>query len=220
MRFLISFVFVLFACQPDQQATTQQAAQTQPARSAAATRAATRPASTGPAAKPVVTLTGNTLRAGPLQYAVPSLWPRRQEQKEQQLAAFDLPPAAGDPKNRSALVLFGPQVASGANTQQRLRRLAASFTDGTADDVLKQAKVERFEVGGVAITTFDFTGTFRGGKIMQNEGFTPVSNYRVAVAMYEADGILYQLRIAGPAATIAMHVDAFNQMVRTAARAQ
>ena len=102
-------------------------------------------------------------------------------------------------------------MPAGGSVEQNIARWEGQFAAGAED-----AKIEKFEVGAIAVHVVDIAGTFKDspggpmGPVVERE------NYRMLGAILQAPGApAYYVKLTGPNTTLAQNEEAFKAFVRS-----
>ncbi|MDH3717372.1 MAG: hypothetical protein OES79_04560 [Planctomycetota bacterium] len=165
--------------------------------------AAANPHGTFGAAAPAEHL-GNQVETGAIQLTAPEQWVRRQPRSGFVMAEFSLPKAEGDEKDGRLTV-----SVAGGSIEANIDRWRGQFGSGPEKDSQKE-----IDVAGLKVTLVDFAGTFNEQAGPFAPGVTR-EGYRMLAAIIPAGDQLHFVKAYGPEKTMAAHVEAFHEFVKT-----
>jgi hypothetical protein len=150
------------------------------------------------------------VRIGPVTYEVPTSWQRERPTSEMRVVQYSLPKEKGDNEKVVFIVFyFGGQGGSVSENFKRWR--------GMFEDKKDEGKTDQFEVGGLKISTLDISGTYLDRPAPFAPEATPRKNYRMLAAVVETpDDGPYYFRLVGSAKSVAVHVEHWKHMLKTA----
>lgn len=140
---------------------------------------------------------------GGLVMDVPEEWTRQDPESAMRLAQFLLPGPAGDVE----LVVFRFPAGAGS-VEANLERWRGQI-DG------EHAPAREMQVGALAITTLDLTGTYVAAVRPGSPEHHDESDNRMLVAIVEGDGDTLYFKCVGPAASVTPWASAFEAALRS-----
>src|SRR5262245_7711337 len=142
---------------PQEVAPTQTASAPQPDATAAPS-ATSSGIAVGHDAAPAPASQSATSPAGPIKWSAPSPWESKPA-SGMRAATYLIPAAQGDPEGAECAVFLN--IAGGVDAN--IKRWIGQFEqpDGSSSD--SKAKQKKETINGLAVTTVDLTGTFKGG---------------------------------------------------------
>lgn len=121
------------------------------------------------------------------------------------LAELALPHAEGDPADGRLTV-----SVAGGSVESNVARWRQQFGDKPDKEA-----TEKLDVGGLAVTLVDLSGTYRDQRGMMGPAIER-ANYRMLGAIFQAGDKTHFIKAYGPAKTMGQQVEAFKQFVRSA----
>jgi hypothetical protein len=131
-------------------------------------------------------------------------------------ATYSVPAAPGDPEpGEVAVFYFGPN--EGGGVQANIDRWIGQMKQPDGSPSADRAKIEKLQ-GSVAVTTVDLLGTYMAssGPMMQVSAEKP--SFRLVGAIAEGPNGAVFFKFTGPEKTVAAHVGAFLDMVKSVTR--
>ncbi len=121
-------------------------------------------------------------------------------------ATYIVPPAKGDAEGGECAVFLN--IAG--SVQANIDRWVGQFekTDGAPNQ-------KQETINGLAVTTVDVSGTFKGGGSMMGQASGPKAGYRLLGAIVEAPSGPIYFKLTGPAKTIASAQSEFQAMLKS-----
>lgn len=147
---------------------------------------------------------GPEVSAGMVALTAPQGWVRKTPSSGFLQAEFALPKAEGDPADARLTVSL-----AGGDIQANIARWRGQFSDKPAKDAQ-----EHLDVGGVAVTLVDMSGTFADQRGMMGP-VTNSPNFRLLGAIFEVGGQMHFIKCYGPEKTITARADEFKAFVRS-----
>lgn len=143
--------------------------------------------------------------SGAVKWTKPARW-KDGPAKQMRTATYMIPAASGDGEEAECAVFTN----IGGGVQANIDRWVGQFekTDGTP--IQKQVMIN-----GLAVTTVDVNGTFKGGGAMMGQSSASKSSYRMLGAIAQGpDGEIY-FKLTGPTKTVAAALGEFEAMINS-----
>lgn len=155
--------------------------------------------------------------ADALQFEPPADWQPQPSGSAFRVAQFTLPASeTGEADGDMILYYFGP--GQGGTVEANIARWRGMFKTPEGEPLPDSAvRIERRDVNGLQVTILDAAGVYAPSAMMpgQDPG-APRPGYRMLAAVVVGpDGDRWFWRGVGPTATMAEHLDAFEQMLST-----
>jgi hypothetical protein len=147
---------------------------------------------------------GGEVELDRVHLSAPKAWERKQPANSFILAEFSLPRNDGDAEDGRLTV-----AVAGGSVTDNVARWRQQFGDKP-----EKESQEKSDVGGVAVTHVDFSGTFHD----QRGPFAPPTEkagYRMLGAIFDVGGQLHFVKATGPVKTVGAHADEFKAFVRS-----
>ena len=146
---------------------------------------------------------------GPIKAKVPTEWTEQTPSSSMRKAQYALPKVSGDGEDGElAVFYFGP--GQGGSVEANIDRWIGQISQPDGSSSQDKAKTNKKEIGGMAITLVDVSGTYSAG-MMSNA--PPRQAYRMLAAVAEtADGPWF-FKLTGPEKTIAKWSSGFDQFI-------
>jgi hypothetical protein len=157
---------------------------------------------------------GETVKLGGLTSKTPAGWQKQKPSSSLRMLQMSVPKAEGDMED-AELAIFYFQ-GGGGNTEDNLRRWKSQFIapkGKTIDDV---SKLEKYKVGKVAdVVCLDVSGTYlyKNPKA-PNAKEERKENFRRFNVILDTDKDTYFITLTGPAKTMQMHKEAFDNWIK------
>jgi len=152
---------------------------------------------------------GDTVDIDGLKSSVPDSWKKGMPTNSMQHAVFTLPKADGDPEDGTLTVyFFGPN--GGGTADANIKRWKDMFKAPAGE----KAKVEKFKVGDVDVTSIDLGGTFLYRTRPGDPNVTEKPDFRRPGVIFASKKGPYYFRFVGPAKTIEKYKAEFDQWVK------
>lgn len=152
---------------------------------------------------------GEVVEIDGLKSSVPDSWKKAMPTNSMQYASFTLPKVDGDPEDATMIVYyFGRE--GGGTVDANVKRWKDMFKAPAGE----KAKVEKFKVGDVDVTSVDLGGTFLYRTRPGDPNVTEKPDFRMTGVIFASKKGPYYFRFVGPAKTIEKHKAEFDQWVK------
>jgi hypothetical protein len=156
-----------------------------------------------------------TVSLGELKSDAPAAWKTKESPFKTRLFTFTVPKAKGDERDAEVQVIFFGK-GSGGGVAENLGRWKKMFDppEGKKHDDI--AKVEKFKIGDVEVTTLDIQGTYldKFPPFAPNAKTIPRPDYRRINVIFDSDDGPYFIIFVGPAKTVAENKKAFDDWLK------
>jgi len=146
---------------------------------------------------------------GPIKAKVPTEWTEQTPSSSMRKAQYALPKVSGDGEDGElAVFYFGP--GQGGSVEANIDRWIGQISQPDGSSSKDKAKTNKKEIGGMAITLVDVSGTYSAG-MMSNA--PPRQAYRMLAAVAETTDGPWFFKLTGPEKTIAKWSSGFDQFI-------
>lgn len=144
---------------------------------------------------------------GPLSAVAPKGWVAQQPSSSMRVAQYGLPGSAGEAT--LGIFFFGP--GQGGSVEANIERWYGQFKQ--EDSQPAQGRRWTRQVGDIAITGADVSGTFSGGMGMGMGNAVPQAGYRMlgAIAVHPLGTVFFKM--TGPAQTVEQWAASFDEFL-------
>ena len=144
---------------------------------------------------------------GPLSAVAPKGWVAQQPSSSMRVAQYGLPGSAGEAT--LGIFFFGP--GQGGSVEANIERWYGQFKQ--EDGQPAQGRRWTRQVGDIAITGADVSGTFSGGMGMGMGNAAPQAGYRMigAIAVHPSGTVFFKM--TGPAQTVEQWAASFDEFL-------
>lgn len=145
-----------------------------------------------------------------VKWTAPARWQTGPE-RPMRAATYLIPAAAGDSEGGECAVFAN----IGGGVQANLDRWVGQFELPGGGNPQEKVKTKKETINGLAVTTIDLTGTFKGGGMAMGQPSPPKTGYRLLGAIIEAPGGEIFFKMTGPAKTIAAAEKDFQALLNS-----
>jgi hypothetical protein len=156
---------------------------------------------------------GTQVKIDGLVSAAPSDWQAEkppEKFRRLRLGQFRLPRADGD-KEDAELVINYFGKGSGGTLDENLLRWKSMFVPPRGKKIDSVTKIDKLKAGGVAITTVEIHGTYKGASFAPMK---PKPDYRMIKVFFDSENGPYFMTLVGPDRTILKHKKAFRDWLQ------
>lgn len=149
--------------------------------------------------------------AGGVRFDAPSAW--KSDPKPMRAANYAIPPEPGDSRGgEMAVFYFGP--GQGGGVEANVRRWLGQFVraDGSPLSAADAERDER-EVGGMAVTVLDVSGTYLFKPFPMAPRATPLPGYRMLAAIVQGPDAPVFFKLTAPQRTAAAAAQHFRALI-------
>ncbi|MBI1764981.1 MAG: hypothetical protein HYR56_26520 [Acidobacteria bacterium] len=152
----------------------------------------------------------------PVKWTAPARWTSGPE-KPMRAATFLIPAAAGDAEGAECAVFAN----IGGGVQANLDRWVGQFELPGGGNPSEKAKTSKQTINGLAVTTIDLLGTYKGGGAAMNPGgqaSAPKTGYRLLGAIVEGPngpGSEVFFKMTGPVKTMGAAEKEFQTLLKS-----
>lgn len=156
-----------------------------------------------------------TVELGGLKSDAPAAWKANESPFKTRLHTFVVPKAQGDERETEIQVIFFGK-GSGGGLAENLDRWKKMFEPPEGKKLDDIAKVEKFKVGNVDVTTLDVQGTYldKFPPFAPNAKTIRRPEYRRINVYFDSDEGPFFVIFVGPAKTVAQNKKAFDEWLR------
>ena len=171
-----------------------------------------------PAAKPATPAAPGAAKTVPvetkagLSFSVPETWKSQPPSSTMRQAQIAIPKSEGDPED-AELVVFHFGAQQGGSVQENLDRWIAQFAGPDGKAPTASAKVEKRDVGGLAVTTVDVGGRYVANVRPGSPEKYDKPNFRMLAAVVTTPGGNFFFKLVGPAKTVEANTKAFQSAI-------
>lgn len=151
---------------------------------------------------------GEVVEIDGLKSKAPDSWRKGAPATPVQYANFSIPKVEGDPED-AAMIIYYFQ-GQGGTADANIKRWKDMFKAPAGE----KAKVEKFKVGDVEVTTVDVSGTYLFRSTPMNPNVTEKPDFRMIGGIFASKKGPYYFRFVGPAKTIEKHKAEFDEWVK------
>ena len=146
---------------------------------------------------------------GPIKAKVPAEWTEQTPSSSMRKAQYALPKVSGDGEDGElAVFYFGP--GQGGSVEANIERWIGQISQPDGSSSKDKAKTNKKEIGGMAVTLVDVSGTYSAG-MMSNA--PPRQGYRMLAAVAETTEGPWFFKLTGPEKTMAKWSSGFDQFI-------
>lgn len=152
----------------------------------------------------------------PVKWTAPARWTTGPE-KPMRAATYLIPAAAGDAEGAECAVFAN----IGGGVQANLDRWIGQFELPGGGNPAEKAKTNKQTINGLAVTTIDLLGTYKGGGVAMGQTSTPKTGYRLLGAIVEGPsgpGSEVFFKMTGPVKTMAAAEKEFQTLLKSLAK--
>lgn len=152
----------------------------------------------------------------PIKWTAPSRWTTGPE-KPMRAATYLIPAAAGDAEGAECAVFAN----IGGGVQANLDRWVGQFELPGGGDPAEKTKTSKQTINGLAVTTIDLLGTYKGGGVAMGQTSAPKTGYRLLGAIVEGQsgpGSEVFFKMTGPVKTMAAAEKEFQTLLKSLAK--
>lgn len=152
----------------------------------------------------------------PVKWTAPARWTTGPE-KPMRAATYLIPAAAGDAEGAECAVFAN----IGGGVQANLDRWVGQFELPGGGDAAGKAKTSKQTINGLAVTTIDLLGTYKGGGVAMGQASAPKTGYRLLGAIVEGPsgpGSEVFFKMTGPVKTMAAAEKEFQALLKSLAK--
>lgn len=152
----------------------------------------------------------------PVKWTAPTRWTTGPE-KPMRAATYLVPAAAGDPEGAECAVFAN----IGGGVQANLDRWVGQFELPGGGDPAEKVKTSKQTINGLAVTTIDLLGTYKGGGVAMGQPSAPKTGYRLLGAIVEGQsgpGSEVFFKMTGPVKTMAAAEKEFQTLLKSLAK--
>jgi len=139
----------------------------------------------------------------------PDSWKKGTPATAMQYAVFTLPKVEGDSEDASLTVYFF-SPGGGGGVEANLTRWKGMFKAPAGE----KAKVDKFKVGDVEVTTIDLSGTYLFKARPMDATAVEKPDFRMISAIFASKNGPYFMRFVGPAKTVDKHKAEFDDWLK------
>lgn len=152
----------------------------------------------------------------PVKWTAPARWTTGPE-KPMRAATYLIPAATGDAEGAECAVFAN----IGGGVQANLDRWVGQFELPGGGDAAEKAKTSKQTINGLAVTTIDLLGTYKGGGVAMGQTSAPKTGYRLLGAIVEGQsgpGSEVFFKMTGPVKTMAAAEKEFQTLLKSLAK--
>ena len=146
---------------------------------------------------------------GPIKAKVPTEWTEQTPSSSMRKAQYALPKVSGDGEDGELAVFYFGQ-GQGGSVEANIERWIGQISQPDGSSSKDKAKTNKKEIGGMAVTLVDVSGTYSAG-MMSNA--PPRQAYRMLAAVAETTDGPWFFKLTGPEKTIAKWSSGFDQFI-------
>ena len=110
-----------------------------------------------------------------------------------------------------AVFYFGPN--QGGSVEANIERWIGQFSQSDGSSTRDRARRWKKQVDGMSVDLVDISGTYSGGMGPMGQSQAPSDGYRMLGAISKAPVGLFFFKLTGPAATLALWAESFEQFI-------
>jgi hypothetical protein len=148
-----------------------------------------------------------------VKWTAPARWQTGPE-RPMRAATYLIPAAPGDTEGGECAVFAN----IGGGVQANLDRWVGQFELPGGGDPKEKVKTKKETINGLAVTTIDLSGTYKGGGVAMGQASAPKPGYRLLGAIVEGPGGEVFFKMTGPAKTIAAAEKDFQALLNSVSK--